>query len=150
MKQILTDIWVFYWRLRRFYQDRKVANRPRFEQFRFRFYEGLWRETARRMNLPIEDFGNGYFKLGEGQSHTFVLEAKVQLDDHLSLRMAGNKPLVHRLLSEHHFPIQDYCEYRMADLSPAAAFMKAKGKPCVIKPAAGSGAGNSSSSPPST
>ncbi|HQV30828.1 MAG TPA: cyanophycin synthetase [Calditrichia bacterium] len=142
MANLLTDIRVFYWRLRRFYQDRRVANRPMFEKLRFRFYEQLWRETAERLNLPVEDFGNGYFRLGEGQNSTFVLESKVQLDDHLSLRMAGNKPLVHRLLTENGFSIQEYREYKMSRLPDAQAFMAEKKGACVVKPAAGSGAGN--------
>jgi len=142
MKQILMQLWVFYWRVRRYIQDHRVADRPRYEKFRFRFYEELWRKTAKTINKPIEDFGHGYFKIGDEKAATFVLEAKVQLDDHLSLRMAGNKPLVHKILSDGNFPVQDYCEYSMTSLQKAFDFMQKKGGSCVIKPAAGSGAGN--------
>ena len=95
------------------------------------------------MNYQIEDFGNGYFKIFRSKDDwTFVLESKVMLDNHLSLRMAGNKPLVHRMLTEGKYPIQDYCEYSIHNLKKAYDFIQKKGKPCVVKPAAGSGAGN--------
>lgn len=140
--KLFTDLQVYTTRVRRFLEDHKVVNRPAFEKDRFRFYEDLWRKTAADMGCEIEDFGNGYFKISNKDNWTFVLEAKVMLDDHLSLRMAGNKPLVHRMLTEGNFPIQDYCEYGIHSLNKAMDFIKSKGKPCVVKPAAGSGAGN--------
>jgi len=136
------QLWVFYWRVRRYIQDHRVADRPKYETFRDRFYEELWRETAAKINTKIEDFGHGYYKISDDEAETFVMRAKVQLDDHLSLRMAGNKPLVHRILSEGNFPVQDYCEYSMTSLQKAYDFMQKKGGSCVVKPAAGSGAGN--------
>lgn len=142
IKNITNDLQVHITRVRRYLQDHRVADRPRFEKFRFRFYEELWRQTAADMGAEIEDFGNGYFKITYNGDWTFVLEAKVMLDDHLSLRMAGNKPLVHRLLSEGNYPIQDYCEYSLHNLGKALDFIRKTGGPCVVKPAAGSGAGN--------
>lgn len=142
MRKVYTDLSVAYYRLRRFLQDHKVADRPRFEKLRYRFYEDLWRKTAAEMGAEIADFGHGYFKISRASQYTFVLESKVMLDDHLSLRMAGNKPLVQRILSEHNYPIQDYLEYNIHGLSKAFAFMQKAGRPCVVKPAAGSGAGN--------
>lgn len=142
MKKLFTDFLVFYYRIRRYLQDHRVVERPRFEKFRCRFYKELWQDTAAKMTAKIEDFGHGYFKISRNSQYTFVLEAKVMLDDHLSLRMAGNKPLVHRILSEHDYPIQDYLEYNVHSLSKAYQFIQKAGRPCVVKPAAATGAGN--------
>ncbi len=115
---------------------------PAYDRLRSRFYEKLWHDTAAEMGATIEDFGSGYLRISCGANHTFVNGAKVQLDDHLSLRIAGNKPLVYRILSEYDYPIQKFLEYNIGSLSKAYRFMQAAGKPCVVKPAAGSGAGN--------
>lgn len=136
------DATVFYWRVRRFLRDKRIAVFPAFESLRHRFYRELWAEVGAALDLPLEDFGHGFLRLGSADHHTFVLEAKVMLDDHLSLRVAGNKPLVHRLLTERGYPVQDFREYRISDLDTAERFIRESDSACVIKPAAGSGAGN--------
>lgn len=142
MKRIYLEMSVYYHRLRRYVNDHRVVDRPKFETFRQRFYDQLWREVAGRMGAKIEDFGYGFSKISRGAQYTFVLQSKVMLDDHLSLRLAGNKPLVHRILSERNYPIQDYREYTLHSLAKAYDFMQKIGGACVVKPAAATGAGN--------
>ena len=142
MKKLYIRGRIFYWRVRRYFQDHKVVFRPKFEKYRDQFYQRLWKETSQKMGAGIEDFGYGYYKININSHATYVRESKVQLDDHLSLNMAGNKPLVHRMLTEHRYPVQDFVEYSIDDLSRAWKFMQARNKPCVVKPAAATGAGN--------
>lgn len=139
---MFNEFLVAYYRIKRYFQDHRVAERPQFERLRERFYRQLWENTAAEIGARIEDFGYGYYKISRNSVHTFVLESKVMLDDHLSLRMAGNKPLVHRILSERQYPIQDYLEYRIHSLGKALDFIRQTGGPCVVKPAAATGAGN--------
>lgn len=142
MKRIYLEMSVYYHRLRRYLKDHRVVDRPKFETFRQRFYDQLWQKVAEDMDAKIEDFGYGFSKISRAAQHTFVMQAKVMLDDHLSLRLAGNKPLVHRILSERNYPIQDYREYTLHSLAKAHDFMQKIGGACVVKPAAATGAGN--------
>lgn len=138
----LTQIQVLFWRLYRYVQDKKIAQRPRYNQYRDRFYRDLWQETARRLDATVEDVGYGFLKIAVNSHATFVQEARVMLDNYLSLRIAGNKPLVHRMLTEQQFPVQDFCEFDIHHLDKAWQFIQRAGAPCVVKPAAATGAGN--------
>lgn len=142
MKILFNEFLVAYYRIKRYFLDHRVAERPQFERLRERFYRQLWEEAAAEIGAKLEDFGYGYYKISRDAAYTFVQEAKVMLDDHLSLRMAGNKPLVHRILSERNYPVQDYLEYRLPSLAKALEFLRKTGGPCVVKPAAATGAGN--------
>ena len=63
-----------------------------------------------------------------------------ELDDPVSLRIAGNKPLVHRLLRSQGIPTPAYREFTLKTLTDAAEFLLQHGT-CVVKPAAGTGGG---------
>lgn len=141
MKKLYTDLFVYFYKIKRFLREHETVNREMFGELRSIFYEKLWRETAKKIGATIEDFGFGYYKINLNSNLTFVLESKVMLDDHLSLKMAGNKPLVHRILSGYKYPVPDYFEYNIYDLSNAYRFMQKVVGACVVKPAAGTGAG---------
>lgn len=139
---MFSEFLVAYYRIKRYFLDHRVAERPQFERLRERFYRQLWEDAAAEIGAKLEEFGYGYYKISRDAAYTFVQEAKVMLDDHLSLRMAGNKPLVHRILAERNYPVQDYLEYRLHSLGKALEFIRKTGGPCVVKPAAATGAGN--------
>lgn len=139
---LIRNAAVFYWRVRRFLREEHFAGTPAFKALRNRYYRELWRDVADALELPLTDIGCGYLRLGRESHHTFVREAKVMLDDHLSLQIAGNKPLVHRLLTERGYAVQDYLDYRISDLSEAQRFLRESDSTCVVKPAIGGGAGH--------
>lgn len=112
-----------------------------FEPVRGAFFDKYWREVAVEIGADIEPVGYDFYRLQKKRKTTFVRRGEVMLDDHLTLNIAGNKPLVHRLLREEGFVTPDFLEYDLFSLHLAHAFMaKAPGN-YVVKPANGTAGG---------
>jgi cyanophycin synthetase len=101
----------------------------------------MWRQAAAAIGAEIEDVGYGFFRVSRGPRATFVRQSDVMLDDHLSLEIAGNKPLVYKLLARQTCPTPRYAEFDLASLDRAERFRREVGGPVVVKPAAGTGGG---------
>jgi cyanophycin synthetase len=131
-----------FWRLLRYYREKRVAQLPAFVQLRNKFYRDLWQKAASEISANFEVFDHELFRISKDGRATFVQESRVQLDDQLSLRIAGNKPLVYRIMTENGYQMQPFLEYNMSSLAKAEDFLNNSGGACVVKPAAGTGAGN--------
>jgi cyanophycin synthetase len=59
------------------------------------------------------------------------------LDDAVSLKLALDKTLVHRLLTARGIAVPEYLEYGHRELAPALRFIADSGGACVVKPAGG-------------
>jgi D-alanine-D-alanine ligase-like ATP-grasp enzyme len=112
-----------------------------FEALRIRFFDNYWATVAREIGADIENMGYGFHRLRKGHQSTFVNRGEVMLDNHLTLRIAGNKPLVYRLLLERGYRIPEHLEYNLRDIEKAVRFMKDSGGNCVVKPANGAAGG---------
>jgi cyanophycin synthetase len=66
---------------------------------------------------------------------------EVMLDDHLRLKMAGNKLLTNRLLAEWGLRVVRHRPYDITRVEQASVFLGELGGPAVVKPSRGSGAG---------
>ncbi len=113
----------------------------RFDALRSRFFQNYWAQVAWDIGADIDAVGDGFYRLSRGEKRTFVRRGEVMLDDHLTLRIAGNKPLVNRLLQEQGYPVPHYLEYELQDIDKALRFMHACGGNCVVKPASGAAGG---------
>ena len=113
----------------------------RFEALRSRFYNNYWTQVAQDIGAHIDAVGDGIYRLSKAEKRTFVRQGEVMLDDHLTLRIAGNKPLVNRLLQERGYSVPMYLEYGLRDIDKALRFMQACGGNCVVKPASGAAGG---------
>lgn len=109
---------------------------------RERFFEIMWQQTAAAIGARIEDVGYGFYRISRGARSTFVHHSDVMLDDHLSLQIAGNKPLIYKLLAECGCPVPRFEEFDLATLDKAERFLRELGRSVVVKPASGTGAGN--------
>lgn len=112
-----------------------------FEALRSLFFKSYWLEVSRDIGADIEDVGDGFYRLSRGGKRTFVYNGEVMLDNHLTLRIAGNKPLVNRLLQERGYAVPKYLEYDLRNIQKAMDFMLACGGNCVVKPASGAAGG---------
>lgn len=112
-----------------------------FEPLRESFFDDYWRKVAVEIEAEIDAVGYGFYRLKKYGKTTFVRRGEVMLDDHLTLSIAGNKPLVHRLLQEQGFNTPDYLEYSLQDLDKALAFMQGARGNYVVKPASGAAGG---------
>ncbi len=112
-----------------------------FDRLRARYYEALWEQAAQAIGAGSEPIGYGYLRIQKGDRFTFVNQHEVMLDDHLSLRIAGHKPLSYQLLRELGVPTPPYVEYDIANMGPARAFLRGLDGAGVVKPARGTGGG---------
>ncbi len=112
------------------------------EQVRNAVYEQIWREAADVVGAQIEQLGPGLFELSRNGVTTRVFQQIVELDDAVTLQVALDKALVHRLLAPTGVSVPDHLEFDMRDPALAQEFLARAGCPCVVKPAAGTGGGN--------
>lgn len=130
-----------YLKLKEVINVREKGYSADFDKIKRSFYKKLWADTARDLGAKIQDFGYGYYKIQLGSRSTFVQDHSVMLDDHVTLRIAGNKPLVNKILSEYHFPIVKYVEYDLNSIDTAFKFINRMNRPGVVKPAQSGAAG---------
>ena len=122
------------------FSDEFRSRRP-FNGLRQVYFKDFWQKIAKEASAEIDSVGYGFYRLKRDGFSTFVRHGEVMLDDHLTLDIVGNKPLVYKLLIEKGFHVPDYFEYEMSNLSDAEQFMQARSGNFVVKPASGTGAG---------
>lgn len=118
-------------------RDRRV-----YAALRSRFFRALWEETAKQLGATVEDLGDGYLRIERRGAATFVNQSDVMLDSRLVLKLAGHKPLVHRILAEASAPDVRYVELDLATLRTGERFLEEIDGPAVIKPAVSGSAGS--------
>lgn len=104
-------------------------------------YERIWREAAAEVGAEVVDLSDGFLELRRGRAATRVWNHWVMLDDIVTVRLALDKLLVHRLLAAERLPIPEHVEFDASAPAPATAFLASCPAPCVVKPAGGSGGG---------
>lgn len=105
------------------------------------FYRSVWEEAAAATGASICFLDGTVADIHCGDTVLRVENNVTSLDDPVTLAVAGNKPLVLRLLSECGIPVPRYQLCRRDDVSCAWGFATALGRPCVVKPARSTGAG---------
>jgi cyanophycin synthetase len=111
-------------------------------QVRHAVYERIWREAADAAGARMERLAPGLFELSRGGTATRVFQQMIELDDPVTLQVALDKTLVHRLMAASGISIPDYLEFDVRDPAPALEFLARDGGPYVVKPAAGTGGGH--------
>ena len=105
-------------------------------------YTAIWARVAKQLGGSVTELRGGYMVLECNGSWTIVHNAKVRIDDHVALTVAGNKPLIYDLLKRgdlDHLP--KYLVYTLTELEAASRFLN--GRDCfVVKPAYGTGGGD--------
>jgi D-aspartate ligase len=128
------------------YVRRRVVARRREgtlgEEVRHEVYERIWREAAEANGAGIEKLAAGVFELTRDGLAARVSHQMTDRDDPVTLRVALDKALTHRLLAAAEVTIPDHVEFALNDPGPALDFLARAGGPCVVKPAAGTGGGH--------
>jgi cyanophycin synthetase len=105
------------------------------------FYLDLWRKSAIELSAEFTVLRENFCEIRLGNQVTRIWQNYMMLDSPVTLKIAGNKPLVHHLLSREGLPIPRSAEFTLGSLDKAAEFLEQEGKPCVVKPASGTGGG---------
>ena len=113
-----------------------------FDAVRSARYRELWTGAAVTIGAEVEDLGRDFLLISRGDHSTIVRRAFVMLDHPATLELAGDKPLVHRLLAQAGLPITRYRQFEPGDWEASVEFLADTGGPCVVKPARNTGAGD--------
>jgi cyanophycin synthetase len=104
-------------------------------------HDGIWRDAAAELGADVIPGGNGIFELRRGDAVTQVSQHVTELDDPATLRVALDRLLVHRLLTEAGVPVPEHETFGLGSMGDAVAFLERHGGPAVVKPASGTGGG---------
>ena len=105
------------------------------------FYKRYWQLATNACDANLEDLGYGFTRISRGDSWTIVNNAGVMLDNHLQLKLLGNKPLTYKLLEENRVKVPAYIVIKQNQFDKASAFLNNLNGPIVVKPAMNTGAG---------
>jgi len=98
--------------------------------------EALWRSAAAEVGASVARIAPGVFLIRRGQRWTRVVREAVMLNDFVSVQLAANKPLVHRLLLEEGIRRPDTIELTSRELESVPLDGE---RTWVVKPAKSSG-----------
>ncbi len=122
-------------------QRRVDGNAAPFAALKSANYERLWSAAAARASAAFENLGYGIYRISRDGRDTFVSDSRVMLDGPVTLKMAGNKPLVSRILAEHGHPVGRFLEFKLSQFARAEAFLEELGGLAVVKPAVSGASG---------
>lgn len=105
------------------------------------FYARMWRHAAGKLSAEIVSLSDEFFEIRLGERRTRVHQQFVMMDDPVTLKIAGRKPLVYRLLGREGMPVPPYCDFTLDRLEEALKFLRKEEGACVVKPAWGTGGG---------
>jgi D-alanine-D-alanine ligase-like ATP-grasp enzyme len=108
---------------------------------RVTFYKSAWEQAAASVGASLTYLDGALAEIRCGDSVLRVRNNVTSLDDPVTLSVAGNKPLVYRLLEERGLPVPRHCSCRCDDLATALRFAHQVRRPCVVKPARSTGGG---------
>ncbi len=120
---------------------RRVSRAARTEKaMRSDFYRRMWLRAADEIGAAVVKSHGEVLTIARGDAEAKLFRNYTDLDGPVTLRAAGTKPLVHEVLRDRSIPTPDFREFSLNRLSVAIEFLEGH-SPCVVKPAAGTGAG---------
>ncbi len=140
LRMITTTLWRAWYRLFFFADLPGIARLLQYRKLRQSYYDELWQGVAEKLVADIRHDQFGYSRISRNGLVTFVKQYQVMLEDHLMLKVMGDKAMTYSLLSEMGVPLARHCLFSMQNLDVAEAFL-ANEKTVVVKPASGTGGG---------
>ena len=122
-------------------RQRRMARKAGGATAAARLYREIWAEAAGAVGAECIDEGQGRFRIGRGGTWTAVERQTTELDDAARHAAALDKAAGHALLAGAGVTVPEHLEYRISQLPDARRFLSAVGDRCVVKAAAGTGAG---------
>ena len=124
-------------RAREWYGAQRAEGR-RADEHRSLFYAEVWRDAATCIGASLEPLNKDVLEIRLGRACTRVRQTTTAIDDPMTLSVAADKPLVHRLLTKWGLRTPNYFEFTLSSITQAAAFTRRFGGEWVVKPANGS------------
>ncbi len=128
-------------RLRKYWVSRRKESRQVYVQDRVREFRTMWSAVAEAVGAQFCDVTEQIWEIRRGAKRTRISNYKLEIDNPVILEIAGNKPLVYRLLSEAGLRVPEHRVFELGELHVAEAFLQSHPRGCVIKPADGTSSG---------
>lgn len=109
--------------------------RTRYVDERVEEYRRYWEEAANTLGAALDPICAGVWEIRRGAQRTRIASYMVQIDDPVTLRLAGNKPYCCEVARRHGVPVAPYRVVRLEVLDAAWRFMAERGGLFVVKPA---------------
>lgn len=111
-------------------------------QHRVAEYRRIWTHAAEACGAQLVELAPDLWRAERQGVRVHLCNHIVQLDDPVTLIMAGRKPLMHSLLSDAGLDVPVHSVFTLQELSPAMEFLRSHPDGVVVKPANGSAAGD--------
>lgn len=126
-------------RLRKLLIDRIGASGQVYFEHRVAEYREIWMAVAKELGAGFTPLREDIWEIAAGGIKTRINNHQLEFDNPVTLAIAGQKPLVHRLLSEHGLKVPEHAVYSLGEIGKAYDFLGKHRAGCVIKPANGYG-----------
>jgi D-alanine-D-alanine ligase-like ATP-grasp enzyme len=106
------------------------------------FYQHAWEDAAHQLGAVVEPLGCGVLEIRRGRAAVRVRDNCTGIDDQVSHAVVRTKPVMSQLLAAEGLPVPRFLHFNRHEIPRAVAFMRSLGpRPCVVKPAVGTGGG---------
>lgn len=128
------------WRLAKMSRRLLGRARTRYVDQRTDEYRRYWERGAELLGAKLTTLAEGVWEVRRAGRRTCIANYMVQIDDPVTLRLAGNKPYCYALAQRLGVPVAPHLVFRLESLAAAWQFMARQGGEYVIKPAGGTAA----------
>lgn len=116
---------------------RRDGNRVYFHQ-RVDQYRDLWRAASKAIGAGFVELSADTWQIERDGRRTRLVNYLTEFDNPVALKMAGNKALMHRLLSQDGIRVPDHVVFSLREIERAQGFLVAHPEGAVVKPVNGS------------
>jgi cyanophycin synthetase len=102
----------------------------------------IWKDAAEALGAEAIELEGGVLEIRRDAAHARVWHHVTPFDDPVTVRVALERPLVHRLLREADVPVPDHVEAAAGRPGNVLAFVHDRSGPFVVKPASGTSGGH--------
>lgn len=123
------------------FDPRMILAITKYRPLRGAYYDRFWQNAAAAVDATCEPWRFGFTRISRNGISTVVKEARVMLDDHITLNLMGNKVLTYELMSERGFQVPRHCVFKVDETNKLLDFFSKCDGSVVVKPVGGTGAG---------
>ena len=118
-----------------------VGRRDRYTWQRIGEHRDCWQAAATALGADFLELRPGLWEVRQGTARTRIAGDRVQLDDPVTLAVAGDKELCYHLAEGVGVPVAQHGIFTRHEVAAAWRMVEADGHPFVVKPARGTSAG---------
>jgi cyanophycin synthetase len=126
-------------RFRKLWEEKRNTSSQVYFEHRVSEYREMWGAIAHHLGGTFHVLAEDIWELDLGDQAIRINNHQLELDNPVTLALAGKKPLVHLLLKRQGIAVPDYIVFQRTNLTVAYHFLDRYPNGCVVKPADGYG-----------